>query len=293
MNTAYKLLIFLFFVFVNQVSALEFHYNLFNYPTESEISNYLKNDPVNLEVCCRYPTKSEVIILNSLKLNSLKIKAGFFPSKVEMSALNNYKGEYSIELSEVFPSDEDYTRLNSSKVSQLIINSRDFLTMGEAMAFNGFDLNLRININHREYPLPRHMKVLKVLKSSFTVAFKNHVLPGVGYANFFNDLKTKKVFTSIEKFPYGDDYRGVNALTNSSVEILSNEYLFYQDVDQINKMKISKIVFLDDQSPYTGSTIDLIKDIEAEKVYITGFDDTLNSSVDIFRTAKSNIILIK
>tara|TARA_B100000925_G_scaffold8886_1_gene6356 strand:- start:19314 stop:20195 length:882 start_codon:yes stop_codon:yes gene_type:complete len=293
MNAAYKLLIFLFFVFVNQVSALEFHYNLFNYPTESEISNYLKNDPVNLEVCCRYPTKSEVMILNSLKLSSLKIKAGFFPSKVEMSALNNYKGEYSIELSEVFPSDEDYTRLNNSTVSQLIINSRDFLTMGEATAFNGFDLNLRININHREYPLPRHMKVLKVLKSNFIVAFKNQVLPGVGYANFFNALKTKKVFTSIEKFPYGDDYRGVNALTNSSVEILSNEYLFYQDVDQINKMKISKIVYLDDQSPYTGSTIDLIKKIEAEKVYITGFDDTLNSSVDIFRTAKSNIILVK
>ena len=73
--------------------------------------------------------------------------------------------------------------------------------MGEALAFNGFDLNLRININHKEYPLPRHMKVLKVLKHSFTVAFKNHVLPGIGYANFFNSLKLEPLVL-IEKCGY-------------------------------------------------------------------------------------------
>ena len=221
---------------------------------------------MNFNICCRYPTEEEVHLLNKLNLKFLNIEAGFFPSQEEMNILNQYSGEYSIELREVFPSEVDFKRLNSSKIKQLIINSRDFLTLGEAVAFNNFDINVRININHNEYPLPKHMKILKLLNSHFTVAFKNRALPGVGYANFFNALKTKKVFTSVDKFPYGEDYLGVNSLTNSTIEILSNEYLYFLDVDQINKMNASKIVNLGDQSPYTGVT-PINKNIEADRVF--------------------------
>lgn len=293
MKITNKLLILFLFAISLQAQSLEYHFNLDTYPTPSESMNYIKADPVNFNVCCRYPNEDEIKLLNELNLKSLNIQAGFFPSEGEMNILNQYSGKYSIELSEVFPSEADFKRLNPSKISQLIINSRDFLTLGEAVAFNNFKINVRVNINHKEYPLPKHMKILKLLNSHFTVAFKNRVLPGVGYANFFNALKTKKVFTSVDKFPYGEDYLGVNSLSNSTIEIFSNEYLYLQDVDQINKMKISKVIHLGDQSPYTGVTIDLIKNIEANKVYLKGFDDSLKASVDIFRTAKSNIVLLK
>ena len=281
-----------FFVF-SDTKALEFEYELSSYPTKENINNFIKSDPVSIKVCCRYPSQSEIETLNKLNLRMLKITAGFFPSEDEMNILNKYIGEYSISLSEVFPSKKDFLRMNNSNISELIINSIDFLTMGEVKAFNNFDINLRVNINHQEYPLPRHMKVLKLLKSKFTVAFRNHALPGIGHANFFNALKTKKIFTAINKFPYGEDYIGVNALSNSVIEISPDEYLYPQDVEQINKMNKTKDIYLGNQAPFSSFTIDLIKSISANKVYVKGFGEFDEQNVDIFRTAKSNIILVK
>ena len=62
----------------------------------------------------------------------MKLLVGHFPSVEEMMILNAYRGNYTLEMSEVFPSERDYRLLNNSKITQLIINSKDFLTRGEA-----------------------------------------------------------------------------------------------------------------------------------------------------------------
>jgi hypothetical protein len=293
MKTTLLFSILFLLTFFNDASALEYNFNRYNYPTKNELGSLIKSDPVSLTICCSYPSKEDVSVLNSINLKALFINAGFFPSKEEIKLLDLLNTPYSIELSEVFPSSLHFSLMNNSNIKQLIINSKDFLTMGEVAAFNNFKIPTRININHSEYPLPRHMRVIKQLKPEIIVGFKNNVPPGPGYANFFNDLKNAKVFNIKKQFLYGDDHIGINLLTRSSIELSPDEYIRPQDIRSINNIKLNKNLFLGDQRPYTKETINLIKSIEAESVNIVIFEESLlsNETVEAFRDAKSNIII--
>ena len=285
-----KIFVFSFVFSISNAFSFDYYTSFDSFPSSDELVKLESLENISISICCSYPTQEQIESLNALSLSSMKLMVGHFPSVKEMTVLNAYRGNYILEMSEVFPSARDYQSLNTSKISQLVINSRDFLTRGEAQALNGFGINVRVNINHPEYPLPRHMKILKLLKKSFTVSFRNRVAPGIGYANFFNDLKTKKVFRVVNEYPYGEDYIGVNALENSTLEFFMDDYLTDLDVQQFNKMKIEKKLLLGNQMPYTSEKIKLINSIDKSQVYLdkNGLTPKL---LELLKGAKSQIIL--
>ena len=287
--------LFFSFILLLPISVLSFEvqYELPSYPNRDQISAFKNEDGVSFKFCCYYPSKSEVLVLNSISPGHIHIKAGFFPSMSEIEALNQITGGYSIEVSEVFPGPEDYSNINNSNIKELIINSSDFITKGEAVAFNGFDVNVRLNINHKEYPLPRHMKILRLLNKNITIGFKNDVPPGIGYANFFNNLNLKKVFNITNKFPYGDDAIGINGLTQSRIEISPEERLMPQDLPVLNDIKLDKNIYLKDQRPYTNELIQRINSINASNIYIDVFkEDIKNPILQNLKYGQSKVILI-
>lgn len=269
----------------------------FYYPTANdvEILNAHKSD-INLEVCCFFPNLYDFVQLNKLNVSSLKIMAGAFPTSYDMKMLDRLVGtKIIIEVSEVFPSEYDHQIINKSNIDELIINSKDFPTIEEVQAYNGFKKHVRLNILRREYPLPRHMKNIKKLKQEFTVGFYNPVPPGIGYANFFNDLKTNKVFVIVDKFPYGDDYKGINSLTNSKIEIRPYERLMPQDVEQINKIKLESLVVLKDQDPLNDEFFKRMLSISDKKIELedNGSGDLLNEEYDEFYSRAQNEVNLK
>ena len=286
-----KICLFSWVLFLGQAVAFDYYSEFDSFPSSKELLKLKNNGQVAISICCSYPSKEQLNTLKTFKISIVKFRVGHFPSDLEMEALNSYQGSYSLEMSEVFPSKRDHKLINNSKITQLTINSRDFLTKGEAIAINGFGKNVRININHPEYPLPRHMRILKLLKKTFTVSFRNRVAPGIGYANFFNDLQTKKIFRIVNEYPYGEDYIGVNALTNSSLEFLMDDFLTELDVEQFNKMKIGKKLMLGNQLPYNNDKIELINSIEGSQVYLGTYGLT-PMLLDLLKKAKSTIILM-
>jgi len=269
----------------------------FYYPTASDVDQLKAHDSdINLEVCCYYPSLSDYIQLNKLNIRSLKITAGTFPTSYEMKILDRLIGtKVIIEVSEVFPGSIDHQIINKSNIEELIINSYDFPTSDEVQAYNGFKKHVRLNILRRKYPLPKHMKHIKKLKKEFTVGFFNRIPPGIGYANFFNDLKTNKVFVIVEKFPYGTDYEGINLLTKSKIEIRANERLMPQDVEQINKIKIDSLVVLKDQYPLTDEFFQRMLSITDKKVELedNGSGDLLNEEYDQFYSRAQNEVNLR
>tara|TARA_B100000886_G_scaffold276045_1_gene199985 strand:- start:363 stop:1235 length:873 start_codon:yes stop_codon:yes gene_type:complete len=256
----------------------------FNYPNSSEVEALKRhNVKVNLEVCCFYPDLYDFMQLNKLNPASLKITSGYFPTKYQMNILDRLIGtKVIIEVSEVFPNELDHRIINESSIDQLIINSFDFPTAGEVNTYNQFKKNVRFNITKREYPLPRHMKHIKNLKNDFTVGFYNPVPPGPGYANFFNDLKTNKVFVIVDKFPYGMDAVGINMLTKSKIEIRPNERLMPQDLEVINAIRLESLVVLTDQYPLDNEFFKNLLSIKNKNIQLqdNGTGDLLNDEYD-------------
>ena len=240
----------------------------FSYPTSQDVTKLQAHEgSINLEICCSYPDLYDYMKLNKLNINELKITAGFFPTKYQMDILDRLsEAKVIIEVSEVFPGPMHHRVINESNIHQLIINSYDFPTAQEVNTYNQFKKQFRLNITKREYPLPRHMKHIKKLKEEFTVGFYNPVPPGPGYANFFNDLKTNKVFVIVEQFPYGMDAVGINMLKKSKIEIRPDERLMPQDVEVLNEIKLESTVVLKDQAPLDTEYFDSLLKIESKKI---------------------------
>ena len=285
-----SLLIYSAFGFSNE---LIFH--KYGYPNKAEAEKLMAHDrEVSLSVCCYYPDIYDYVQLKKINLKQLKITAGYFPTKAEMDVLDRLKANVIIEVSEVYPNSMDHRIVNESNLSQLIINSYDFPTHSEVMTYNQFKKNVRLNITRREYPLPKHMKHIKKLKEDFTVGFYNPVPPGPGYANFFNDLKTNKVFVIVDKFPYGMDAVGINMLEKSQIEIRPDERLMPQDVKIMNEIKIETLVVLHDQLPIDEDFLSSLVSIEGKKIILedNGSGELLKPHYqDIFSTSSSEINL--
>jgi len=226
-----------------------------------------------LDVCCRYPTKREILNVKKSGAKKLIVRGGHFPSIDQIKTIESIGIEYEILLSEVFPSDQNIIDINNSKISQLIIFSKDFPYLGEVQAFNKFSKNVRFNMTKGTFPTMEHMIVIRQFKPEITVGFYNKVPPGPGYANFFNDLNTKKVFVITEQFPYGMDAVGLNMLTNSRVEIMPEERLMSQDVPIINEIKLSTIVNLKNPYPVNNEFISLVKKVHVDKITIEDSGD--------------------
>ena len=272
-------------------------FKTFSYPNAQEVEMLKVHDTgINLEVCCYYPDLYDYMQLKKLNLQTIKITSGYFPTKYQMNILDRLVGtKVIIEVSEVFPNERDHQIINNSNIDNLIINSFDFPTADEVQTYNKFKKNLRFNITKREYPLPRHMKHIKKLNKDFTVGFYNPVPPGPGYANFFNDLKTNKVFVIVDKFPYGMDHVGINMLTKSKIEIMANERLMPQDVETMNKIELDSLVVLKDQYPLNEEFFSSMLSIEKMNIVIedNGAGSLLSEEYDeVFSRAK-NLISLK
>ena len=256
----------------------------FSYPNAAEVETLkLHNSAIKLEICCYFPDLKDYIELRKLKLSELRITSGYFPTKYQMDILDRLLDtKVTIEVSEVFPNSMDHQIINNSNLGHLIINSYDFPTAQEVETYNKFKKSVRFNITRREYPLPKHMKHIKKLKEDFTVGFYNPVPPGPGYANFFNDLKTNKVFVIVDKFPYGMDAVGINMLTKSKIEIRPNERLMPQDVKVINQIKLQSLIVLKDQYPLNEDFFSSMLSINGKKLELqdNGSGDLLNEEYD-------------
>ena len=267
------------------------------YPTTEEVTQLISHGgEISMEICCYYPDMYDYMRLKKLNLKSLKVTAGYFPTKYQMNLLDRLSDtKVSIEVSEVFPNEMDHRILNESNVDLVIINSNEYPTAEEVGTYNKIKKNVRINFLHREYPLPKHMKHIKKLNNDFTVAFFNKVPPGPGYANFFNDLKTNKVFVIIEQFPYGMDAVGINMLTKSKIEVIPNEKLMPQDVEILNQIKLETMVSLKDQYPLNEEFFNSLLSIEGKLIKLedNGTGDLLDDQYDdIFSQGRSKIEVV-
>ena len=258
-----------FFLWQN-VYAIDYKIESYYYPSSKEAQK-IKSYPyeTTLMVCCHYPDQIESINLKSAGIKKLIIKGGHFPSLLQIKRLESLKIPYEIILEEVFPSTQNINHLNNSTVSKLTVFSQDFPTLGEVQAFNQLKINFRFNITKNFYPLPEHMIVINQFNPNFTVAFYNEVPPGPGYANFFNNLRTHKIFVITKKFPYGMDYVGLNLLTNSAVEFLPEERIMPQDLPILNAVDIKSSLWLTNPEPINDQILLLIQNLDLERIVIT------------------------
>ena len=261
-----------------------FTFKSFYYPNADDVVKLKAYDAeLNLEVCCYFPDMYDYMHLKKLNLKKLKITAGYFPTSFQMKLLDRLsETKIEIEVSNVFANEMDHQIINNSKLASLIINSDEYLTKEEVDSYNHFKKDVRINILKREYPLPKHMKFLKMLNPKFTVGFFNKVPPGPGYANFFNDLKMNKVFVIVEQFPYGMDAVGINMLTQSKIEIMADEKLMPQDVEIINQIKIESTILLKDQYPLNDEFFNSLLGIKGKIISLedNGTGDLLTDKYD-------------
>ncbi len=258
---------------------LTYEIKSYHYPTQLEADKVKEySQSVTLQVCCEFPTMNQAKRLKGLNLEHFIVKASHFPSQDQINILEFLNTKYSIILDEVFPSNTDINVLNKSTINLITIFSRDFPTLGEVNAFNNIKVPLRFNITKKEYPLPRHMKVIKKFNTNFNIAFYNKALPGPGYANFFNALKTKKTFVAIKHFPWGDDAIGVNKLTNSSIEVMPSEYLMPQDLPIMNNFEILPTVYLENEYSLDHRLLNLIKQLNAKQIILddSGYGELLS-----------------
>ena len=272
-------------------------FKTFSYPNAAEVGVLKSHDvPIELEVFGYYPDIYDYVQLNKLNLTELKIIAGYFPTKYQMDILDRLiKTKVTIEVSEVFPGPIDHQVINESNIELLVINSFDFPTAEEVGTYNKFKKGVRFNITRREYPLPKHMKHIKKLNKEFTVGFYNPVPPGPGYANFFNDLETNKVFVIVDQFPYGMDAVGINMLTKSKIEIMANERLMPQDVEVMNQIRLESHVVLVDQYPLNEEFFSSMLSIESMSIELldNGSGDLLSEEYDDFFSKMSTSLMLK
>jgi len=256
---------------LNSALALDYKVSLYHSPNKDEVTK-LNGYPgkIQLAICCEYPTQEDLANIKAVKLSKLVIQSGHFPtiSQIKvMAALIQDKGiPVEIMLDEVFPSDIEIANINKLAISKLMITSRDWPMPGEVEFLNKLTIPVRFQITKKEWPRKEHMIIMQKIKPEITVGFTHRMVPGIGYADFFNGLKTKKVFVVEEQFPYGEDPIGMNALKDSDVEIAPIEKLMPQDIVTLNKFTVPMKINLVNSWPLDQDFFNLVGQIKAVQI---------------------------
>lgn len=280
---------------VNQAQALTIRYEAFDYLNKNEIQK-LKSlgEEIVLKVCCYYPTQSDLENLKQLSAKRIIIEAGHLPYKNEINILDKIGTKIEIHVAEIFPGNEDIVNLNASQIDQIKIISRDWPMLGEVTAFNQITRPLRFDILKKEWPTEEHMVVIRQFKEEIEVGFHTRMLPGPGYANFFNSLRSAKVFVQDEHpWPMDPDYMALYDKTR--IEVATYEFMYKRDLDIINRFENIIDVELFNAWPLNNEMMSNIKGFGGRKLLIhdDGYGNLLKKGILLkLKTANPNIELV-
>lgn len=292
MNFRLKSLGLLLCLFSTNLFALDYLYQTDHFPSEFDlISLKSRQNQMILDVDAYYPSTQEISVLRELNLKKLTIHAGHFPTKEQINELESLNTPYEIILSEVFPSLEEVKNINASKIERLIVLSQDFPTTGEVKIFNKLNIPFTFEILRNDMPLPEHMVVIKQFKKEITVAFNFEMVPGPGYAKFFNSLKTFKLF-KLNEMPYGEDYLGANSLEKANFEVTTNKRPMNYESIVINKFNIAPSINFSNVFPLNQEVISSINMFKTTKTLIqdSGYGELLNAKYQSMISNNNSLI---
>lgn len=277
---------------ISNAFALDYLYKTSHFPSEFDLMT-LKSKKKNiiLDVDSYYPTESEITVLKQLKLKHLTVHAGHFPTKNQIQLLDSLNTSYDIIVSEVFPSTKEIAEINSSKINSLVVRSWDFPTTGEVEIFNKINIPFTFEILRSDLPLPEHMVVIKQFKPEATIAFNHSMVPGPGYANFFNSLKSFKHF-KVNEMPYGKDYIGANSLKRSSFEVSTIKRPMKYESKVINKFNVAPTMNFERAYPFDQEVLIVIQQFKTNKTIINddGNGELLKSIIESMFIDTNNIV---
>lgn len=251
--------------------AQEIRLQLTSFPSSEELQTLEKyNRPVTLTVCCSYPTEQELATLKHKSIKSLTLEVGYFPTATELEHLTKLSYPINLKLAEVFPSEADVRLINQSGIDFLHIISSDFPTLGEVGIFNQVKKDLLFDITKKEFPTEEHMVVIRQFKPEIQVGFHNPIPPGQGYANFYNSLKSPKVFTITDKFPYGDDALGMNLVEKSSYRITPDQQLMEIDISLLRQIQKPTVIELTMHPEFNSNYFSLLDQLSQHTLVLHG-----------------------
>lgn len=292
MNFRLKLLLLSLALLASNAFALDFLYKTNHYPSDFDLIGLkVQKNNIILDVDSYYPTERELSTLKQINLKELTVHAGHFPTVEQITRLDSLGITYNIVLAEVFPSIEEIENINSSKINMLIVKSQDFPTTGEVEIFNKIKIPLTFEILRTDLPLPEHMIVIKQFKKEITLAFNHKMIPGPGYANFFNALRTFKVF-KVNEMPYGEDYIGANSLKRSSFKISTNSRPMNYETKVINKFNLAPSITFTNVFPFNQEVFNTIEMFKTNKTIIqdSGNGRLLSTIYEAMLVDTSNVI---
>lgn len=292
MSFRLKSFILLLVLITTNAFALDFRYKVTNFPTEFDlISLKGHRNHIILDVDLYYPTPSDIAVLKQLNLKKLIVHAGHFPTKDQIGQLDALNTKYDIVISEVFPSIKEVTNINNSNINRLIIKSFDFPTLGEVQIFNKVKIPLTFEILRNDIPLPEHIVIIKKFKKEITIAFNHKMVPGPGYANFYNALKSYKHF-KVNEMPYGEDFIGANSLKRTTFEVSAPKRPLKYESIVINKFNIAPTINFENAYPYNKEVFEIIGIFKTNETIIkdNGSGILLNSIFESMLVNKANVI---